>query len=103
MIELDNDCKKQSKCRYEWINLDMSNLLFILPSITLLKNIRELNSLTFLLYLKKMFTVQRILYVHLCLQQKLWEKCLPEENELCLLLVMCGDVERRLESAESNI
>ena len=28
MRELDNDCKKQLK-RYEQINLDMSNLLFI--------------------------------------------------------------------------
>ena len=30
MRELDNDCKKQSKRRDEQINLDMSNLLFIL-------------------------------------------------------------------------
>ena len=28
MRELDNDCKKHSKRRYEHINLNMSNLLF---------------------------------------------------------------------------
>ena len=37
MRKLDNDCKKQSKRRFEQINLDMSNLLFIflLPSLAL--------------------------------------------------------------------
>ena len=57
-----------------------------------------------LLYVKKMFTAQRILYDHRCLRKKVYEKYIYQRKRsfLHLLLLLCGDVEKCPGPTESN-
>ena len=58
-------------------------MLYLLLYIVVFANLMEL----VLLYLWKMFTAQRILYVHRCSKQSSWDICLPEEKELFVFIV----------------